>query len=177
MTQPMNPREYRAHAERIKATAPTEVVTLTSGTVFELRRPDIQGYVVTGRLPQTLLTEAIVAWKKNGIAAPQALATQLGEKEVIDSLVFMREIVHEACVSPKFVEFATADDEIGAADMLPADFTEIFEWAMGYKGVAGLENLKSFRNRSERRTVSSRARGKKQRDKSQQVAKAEALVS
>lgn len=163
LTKPMSGREYRLHAQAQKAEQPTEIVTLKSGSVFELRRPDIQGYVVTGRLPQTLLTEAMAAWKKSGIASPAQLATQLGEKEVVDSLIFMREIVHEACVNPKFVEFATVDDDIGAAEMLPADFNEIFEWAMGYKGVAGLDNLKTFRNRSERRAAGSGARKPKQR--------------
>lgn len=176
MTKPMSAREYRAHAQAQKAEQPTEIVTLKSGSVFELRRPDIQGYVVTGRLPQTLLTEAMAAWKKSGVA-PQTLASQLGEQEVVDSLIFMREIVHDACVNPKFVEVATADDEIGAADMLPADFSEIFEWAMGYKGVAGLDNLKTFRNRSERRAAGGRARKSKQRDGSPQDVEVGSLVS
>lgn len=146
MAKAMSVREYRANAEKRKALRPVEIVELSSGSIFELRRPDLQGMVITGRLPQTLLTEAMAAWKKSGIVSAEQIGAQLEEREVIDSLIFMREIVHDCCVKPKFVEFATEDDEISAADMLPEDFTEIFQWAMGYQGVAGLDGLKSFRD-------------------------------
>lgn len=168
MTKPMNAAEYRAHAAKVKAEGPTETVTLKSGTVFELRRPDLMGYVVTGRLPQSLLTEAITAWKNSGIASPSQIISQIGERETIDALILMREVVHDTCVNPKFVEVATEPDEIGAADMLPADFNEIFEWAMKHQGVAGLDGLKSFRPRRERRASNSRARKQKQRVSSEQ---------
>lgn len=172
----MTARDYRANAEKRKAQRPAEVVELKSGSVFELRRPDLQGMVVTGRLPQTLLTEAMAAWKKSGIASPEQIAKQLEEKEVIDSLVFMREVVHESCVNPKFVEFATADDEIGAADMLPEDFTEIFQWAMGYQGVAGLDGLKSFRDGRQGAVAGDSVDSAEQRSESQPVVEPETVV-
>lgn len=141
----MNAREYRAHAQAVKAQAPTEIVTLSSGSVWELRRPDLQGFVKTGRVPQSLVAQGMAAWRKNG-TIPGGAVPELDDEEVFNSLVFMREIVHDCTVNPKFVEVATADDEIGAAEMLPADFDEIFAWAMGHKGVAGHEGLESFRN-------------------------------
>src|SRR3990172_781551 len=110
--KPMSGRDYRAHAEGVKSQHPSEIVTLKSGSVFKLRRPDLQGYVVTGRLPQSLLAEGLKAWKNKGVPN----ASTLGDEEIANSLVFMREVVHECCVKPKFVEFATKDDEIGAAD-------------------------------------------------------------
>lgn len=164
--KPMSGAAYRANAEKINSQRPTEIVELNSGAVFELRRPDLNGYMVTGRLPQSLLQEGLKAWKSQ--TAAKQIAENLGDKEMVDSLIFMREIVHDCTVNPKFVEFATNDNEIGAADMLPQDFSEIFAWAMGHKGVAGLAGLRSFRKGRTRGTASASARGKKQRSKSKQ---------
>lgn len=164
--KPMSAAEYRANAEKRKAERPTETVTLKSGSVFELRRPDLSGYMKTGRLPQSLVSQGLSAW--NDKKTPEQVARELNDKDVIESLIFMREIVHDCTVTPKFVEFATNDNEIGAADMLPEDFDEIYAWAMGYKGVAGIAGLQSFRGGQERGASGDRAHGKKQRRKGQQ---------
>ena len=159
MTKPMTAAEYRRKAEEIKAARPTEIVTLSSGAVFELRRPDLASYTVTGRIPKSLLSEGLKAWK-GGQSGEQALAN-IDDQGMVDALVFMREIVHECTVKPKFVQFATNDDEIGAADMLPEDFNEIFQWAMGHKGVAGIDGLRTFPKGRKQRTAKGRARGEK----------------
>lgn len=164
MTQPMSAADYRANADKIRSQRPTEIVKLKSGSVFELRRPDLSSYMVTGRLPQSLVREGMKAWKAKLPA--EKIANELGDEEVMDSLIFMREIVHECTVTPKFVEFATNDNEISAADMLIEDFNEIFTWAMSHQGVAGIAGLQSFRGRQERGTSTTGAHGKKQRRKS-----------
>lgn len=164
---PMSGADYRANAERIKNQRPTEIVQLKSGSVFELRRPDLSGYLVTGRLPQSLMAEGMKAWNLKKSA--EQVAADLDDKSVIDSLIFMREIVHDCTVKPKFVEFATSDDEIGAAEMLPEDFSEIFSWAMGHKGVAGLAGLQTFPEGRERRTSGNSSDSKKQRRKSKRA--------
>jgi len=153
MDKPMSAAEYRANARAFKAKAPTETVTLNSGSVFELRRPDLQGALMTGRIPQSLVSEGLAAWQKTGKVSETDVAKHMGEKEVLDSLVFMREVVSECCVNPRFVEFATQDDEIGASDMLPEDFSEIFTWAMTHAGVEGIDALRSFRAGRERGIV------------------------
>jgi hypothetical protein len=153
MSKAMSAREYREHARRVKAKAPTETVTLSSGSVWELRRPDLQGFVMTGRVPQSLLAEGMAAWKKNGTVPTDMSVAKIVEADVVESLIFMREIVREATVNPRFVEIATNDDEIGADEMLPLDFQEIFAWCMGYQGVTGLDGLKSFREGRERGTA------------------------
>lgn len=162
--KPMSAAEYRANAEKVKDERPTENVRLKSGSVFELRRPDLSGYMKTGRLPQSLVSQGISAWSAR--KTPNQVAAGLNDKDVIESLIFMREIVHDCTVKPKFVEFATNDDEIGAADMLPEDFDEIYSWAMGYQGVAGIVGLQTFRRGQTRRTASDRVDSKKQRRKS-----------
>lgn len=162
--KPMSAADYRANAEKVNAERATEIVQLASGSVFELRRPDLQAYMVTGRLPQSLVSVGMKAWKKSA----EQVANDLDDEEAAETLIFMREIVHDCTVTPKFVQFATNDNEIGAADMLPEDFKEIFAWAMSYKGVPGISGLESFRPGSARRTTGNRAHGKRQRRKSQQ---------
>lgn len=166
--KPMSAADYRANAEKVNSQRPTEIVKLQSGSVFELRRPNLEAYMVTGRLPQSLVSVGLKAWKKN---AEQA-AKDLDDREAEDALVFMREIVHDCTVSPKFVQFATNDNEISASDMLIEDFNEIFAWAMGHQGVAGIAGLQSFRGGSARRTSGAGPNRPKQRRKGKQSVEA-----
>lgn len=165
--KPMSAAQYRSHAKKKEdELRPTEIVKLQSGSVFELRRPNLEAYMITGRLPQSLVREGMKAWKTG--ASADKIASDLGDKEVVDSLVFMREIVHDCTVTPKFVEFATNDKEISAADMLVEDFNEIFAWAMGHQGVAGIAGLQTFRAGYARGTAGDSSNIKKRRRKSKQ---------
>lgn len=157
--KPMNAQQYRAHAEEVKAARPTEIVTLKSGAVFELRRPNLQAWVMTGRVPQSLLEEGMKSWKAQG-KVPQ---TAPGKPEmVIDAAVFALMVVQECTVNPRLVEFPDPEkNELGPQTMLEEDFNEIFSWAMNYQGVAGLDGLKSFRAGSERRVAGAKSRRKK----------------
>lgn len=166
--KPMSAAEYRANKQKRDAEGPTEIVQLKSGSVFELRRPDLETFMVMGRMPQSLVQVGLRAWK-NG---PQRTAREMSNADAEEALIFMREIVHYATVKPKFVEYATNDDEISAADMLRADFDEIFHWAMTHQGVAGIDGLQSFRAGQERGTVGVGAHGKKQRRKGKRSAEA-----
>lgn len=170
--KPMTGADYRANAGKVNALRPTEIVKLKSGSVFELRRPNLEAYMVTGRLPQSLVSVGLKAWKHS---AEQA-ASDLNDREAEDALVFMREIVHDCTVTPKFVQFATNDNEISASDMLIEDFNEIFAWAMGHQGVAGIAGLQSFRGGSARRTSGAGSNRKKQRRKGKQPVEAVAAV-
>lgn len=163
--QPMSAAEYRANAQKKTAEQrPTEIVPLKSGSVFELRRPNLEAFLKTGRMPQSLVRTGMAAWK----TGPQEAAQNMSDDEAVDALEFMRDIVQDCTVKPKFVEVATRADEIGAADMLPEDFDEIYDWAMTHQGVAGIKGLQSFRPRQARGTAGARAHGKKQRRKSKQ---------
>jgi hypothetical protein len=164
--KPMSAADYRRHAEAKRSEGVTEIVTLSSGSVFELRRLDLQGHVLLGSVPQSLLAEGLSAWQGKGIAPPSQ--TRTDASLTAEALIFMREVVHECTVSPKFVEFATNDNEISARDMLKEDFLEIYHWAMGTQGVAGLDGLKSFREGRARSTANARAHSKKQRRKAEQ---------
>lgn len=162
--KPMTAADYRANAEKVNAERPTEIVQLTSGSVFELRRPDLASYMMTGRLPKSLVNIGLKAWKK-GV---ESITSDLSDEDAADMFIFMREIVHECTVKPKFVEFATNDDQIGASDMLKEDFTEIFRWAMTHMGVPGIRGLESFRDGSARGTSGNSADSKEQRSETEQ---------
>lgn len=126
--RPMSAAEYAAHAESVKSKWPTEIVTLKSGSVFELRRPNLKGYVITGRLPTSLLTAGIKVTKSAG-------EEKISEEDARDFPAFAASILRECCVNPKA-------DEI---DMLPEDAWEIYMWAMTHQGVAGIDGLRNFR--------------------------------
>jgi hypothetical protein len=124
--RPMTAAEYAAHANKVKEQWPTQIVTLKSGSVFELRRPNLKGYVITGRLPQSLLISGMKVKGGND---------QVSEQDAQDFPAFAASILRECCVNPK-------PDEI---EMLPEDAWEIYMWAMDHKGVAGIDGLRSFR--------------------------------
>lgn len=128
--RPMTAAEYAAHAEQARASRPTQIVTLKSGSVFELRRPNLQGYVITGRLPQSLL---IAGTKIKSMGEPKA--EEVTEEDARDFPAFAASLLRECCVNPK-------PDEI---DMLPEDAWEIYMWAMTHQGVAGIDGLHGFR--------------------------------
>jgi hypothetical protein len=154
MPKPMTAAEYAAHAEAVNSQQPTEIVTLKSGSVFELKRPDLQRLVVLGLVPQSLLNEGLKAWQESGIKKKGNKA-----KVVVDfgtaqrTLVIAREIVADACVTPPF-------NEVTAKSFLKQDFNEIYRWAMGIKEGPATEGLKSFRKGRKRRAVTNRSDSK-----------------
>jgi len=160
MNKPMNAAAYRAHAEQVKAQRPSDLVTLKSGSVFELCRPNIQTWVMTGRVPQSLLEAGIKAWKEQGKVPVSA---QKGSPSIVtDSAIFFVRLVQECTVNPKLVEFPDPDkNEIGPETMLDEDFWEIVGWAMTGQGVAGIDGLQTFRAGRKRGTSGSRSKRKK----------------
>lgn len=160
--------EYRqlakAARERRESELPTELVPMPSGAVWEMRRPDIQGYVLVGVYPQSLVNEAMAAFKKGGtIPDTAAVATEkLDVKDTVDLLVFARDLTLRSLVSPKI---GYGEDEVLPTDIDPEDFKYAMRWCMSHQGVAGVDGLRSFRERQERGTATNRPTGKKQRSK------------
>jgi hypothetical protein len=138
----MTAAEYAAHAEKVdREKRPTEVKTLKSGSVFLLRRPDIQRMVELGVVPQSLLDEGLRAWEKMGIKSKSAQDTSHISIEATKAgLELMREVVADVCVMPPF-------NEITARTFLREDFEEIYEWAMKPKEGPAVKGLRSFRER------------------------------
>lgn len=157
----------------------TVMVTMPSGFEWELKAPDLQGYIMTGRLPQSLLEQFLSSAERRGLT-PEELQKIKVEKfeekpisrdEGVASLIFMRELVREACVNPRIVVGGTGDDEIDPTEVDPGDFKFIVDWCLGHLGVAGVTSLQTFPPRSERRAARSSARRKKLRKQTIQAAK------
>lgn len=127
--KPWTAEQYRELVAQQKAKQPTEIVTLQSGSVFELRRIDIQERLLVGQMPQSLIGVGFRAWQGKNSGDLTAVASLDGQ-EATDMLIFMRAVVCDATVKPKIVEVASNAGEISAAEVLPEDFSEIFAWAM-----------------------------------------------
>ncbi len=161
-----------AYREALRAKkVETLMVPVPSGFEWELKPPDLQGYIMTGRLPQSLLTQFLSAAERRGMT-PEELKKAAVKKfeeepikaeEGVASLIFMRELVREACVNPRIVVGGTGDDEIDPTEVDPEDFKFIVDWCLSYLGVAGVASLQTFPARSERRAAGARARRKKLR--------------
>lgn len=150
-----------------------ELVDMPSGAVFRLRRADIQGMVLTGELPQSLVNEGLTAWRKKGIA-PEAKSTTETEtvdvEDTLQSLIFLRQTVVENCLEPRI-----GYNEVGVVCLLDSqgnaiaklkkkDFLYAFRWITYQEGVeAG--GLSNFRKGQEGRTATVGSNRKKLRRK------------
>lgn len=153
--KPMTAAEYAAHAEAVEAKRPTVIKTLKSGSVFELRKPDLQRMVILGLVPQTLLDEGVKAWEASGIKPKgKSAPVRISADAARNGLITMREVVRAACVQPPF-------NEVTASAFLREDFDEIYYWAMGHEGVEGAEALQNFRKGRKRATATSGANREK----------------
>lgn len=173
--KPMTASQYRKLLQEKKTTLPTEMVTWPSGMVVEMRRPDLNAYIITGRYPQSLVSEGLKVLKEKGIApadpaAVGAISSKLDSQEFAEALIFMREMVRESCVNPRLVMGANGDDEIDPSEIDIDDFNFAVSWCCGYKGVENAEGIRNFRS-GRRKATSSRSHGKKLRNKTVRVSK------
>lgn len=156
--------EYTQAVEKGRKTEVLEYVPMKSNPEFlwGLRRVDLQAWVLTGRLPQSLLEEGMKAWRELGITAgkvPDAekLMAGMSDKDVLGSMIVMREVVREAAADPRIGD---GPGEVLPINVDPRDFMFIFQWATGG---AGLDGLRTFRTRQKRGTTSNSPVRKKQR--------------
>lgn len=156
---PMTAAEYRAKAEEKRNAEKTYIVGLKSGTVFELRRPNLHVWSMTGRVPQSLLAAGVAAWRQQGKVVDDG-ARKADAQSGVDMAAFFVTLVQYCTVNPRLVEFPDPDkNEIGPNTMLDEDFFEIVGWAMNHEGVAGIAGLQSFREGRERGTPGDSADG------------------
>lgn len=165
--------EYRKRQSTAEGT--TQLVTVPSGFVWELRPPNILAYIATGRYPQSLVNRAREAWRKNGVLpktdeAGEELVKAATDDEMAQLLIFMRTLVQDACVKPRIVVGGMGDDELDPVEVDPEDFRFIFSWCMSHGGVPGIESLENFRGGQPRRTAGAKSDGKKLRTRSRKVA-------
>jgi len=99
---------YRRIKERAEAAEPTIPFELPSGAVWRLRRPQIETWLMGGRLPQHLMMLALQSAQKAGNQAAlsgmaAALASDITNEEAVKVLIFARELVQAAVASPKII--------------------------------------------------------------------------
>lgn len=174
MTQASSAAEYRRRP--ITAEGSTQLVTVPSGFVWELRPPNILAYIATGRYPQSLVAKAREAWAKNGVMSDEQkqklgeeTLKEMGDDEMSQLLIFMRTLVQDACVKPRIVVGGMGDDELDPVEVDPADFKFIFSWCMNHGGVPGIESLESFRRGQSGGTAGVKSDGKKLRARSRKA--------
>lgn len=168
VNKPMTAAEYAAHAENVDNQRPTEIKTLKSGAVFELRRPDLERLVILGLVPQSLLDEGVKAWEASGIKEKRSL--QLTAQDTQRGLVLMREVVQDVCISPPF-------NETTAKCFLKQDFNEIYHWAMSPPEGPATEGLHKFRKRRKGRTTAIKPDRTKLRPEPVSITETESFVS
>lgn len=155
--------EYAQAVEKGRKDEVLEYVPMKSNPEFlwGLRRVDLQAWVLTGRLPQSLLEEGMKAWRelkiiKGDVPDAEQLMAGMSDKDVLGSMIVMREVVREAAADPRIGD---GPGEVLPINVDPRDFMFIFQWATG----AGLDGLRTFRGRQERGTASNSPVRKKQR--------------
>lgn len=97
--------DYGAHAERATAAEPTIRFPLPSGAIFEVRRPRLETWIIGGRIPEHLLSLALGSIAKGETGAPAMLEaiSRVSDRDAVKMLIFARELVQSAVVSPKLV--------------------------------------------------------------------------
>jgi hypothetical protein len=134
---------YRKIREQRQNAEPTFEVTLPSGAVFVLRRPDPSIFAVTGALPLTL-PEKMEKARLKGKTDAEAFQT-LSVKEQTAGIEVTSKLVRLACVSPRIVDYPDPNaDEIAPDDLLLEDYNFIAMWIQTGGGES--DSLDSFRD-------------------------------
>jgi hypothetical protein len=108
-----------------------EEVTLPSGNVALLRRPDMMQLATEDDAPNVLAGVVVAAMQGKDMKKLEVKPTGLKD------LVALQNKVCIACfVSPKIVDNPQAEDEISLADLTMYDKSFVLTWAMGTDGAA-----------------------------------------
>lgn len=123
----MKASEYR----KLKAAKEsTTELKLPSGAVFTLRRPPMEVWIAAGKIPQSFLQQMIKGGRGGRVET-------LSDEDTMASILFVREALLYACVSPRLVVGATGEDELDPCELDPEDFEFLSRWVLsGSPGVA-----------------------------------------
>ena len=116
----MNAREYRKRKQTAEAIG--EIV-LPSGAVFRMRRPPLDVWMASGRIPQSFL-RAMLEAQQGGAQA----ATQFSTEETLEGLTFLTEAVIYAAVEPRLAMQSDDEEVLALSDLDPEDFRFLTSW-------------------------------------------------
>ena len=151
----MKARDYRRLRQQREVTAD---VTLPSGAVFTLRRPSLDLWIASGRMPQTFLRAMLETQQ----ATPGAQVVFSAE-ETMDGIHFVRDLVCFACVSPRVAINPASDDVLDLAELDAADYQFLASWVQAgspdvpvqtESGEVPQEGIARFRQKQPGRAVS-----------------------
>ena len=140
---------FQQRRQERHASLATRLTLPSSGVEVLVARPDLEVWIMSGRLPQALTAKVLELFGKGENPSPAAVLKSMqeaGGTAMMDSLVFVREFVRATLVSPRLVVPALdgrhADpekDEIAPEDLDKDDFIYILHWAMGGGGGAPVQ--------------------------------------
>lgn len=108
-----------------------ELLTLSSGLVVLVKRPNITRMIAKGLVPNSILQKFMVLQDKN----------TYDPKDIEAILVFQKEMAKQALVKPIIVDEPNYDnDEISVDDLEDTDLAEIWQYVNG-----GIEEVDKFR--------------------------------
>lgn len=116
----MNAKQYRRLRQQVERTAD---VTLPSGAVFTLRRPSLDLWVASGRMPQNFLKAMLEA--QNATLAAQI---NFSAEEQMDGIHFVRDLVCYACVNPRVAVNPDSEDVLDLGELSPEDYQFLANW-------------------------------------------------
>lgn len=130
----------------------TAEVALPSGAVFTMRRPPLDIWIASGRIPQSFVKQLMAAQSKG-----EDGGLDLTPEEILDALQFTRDALLYAVVEPKLKVGATEqDEELDPSELDPADFEFLTQWILQGSpgvpvatkgGVASVSSLTTFRQK------------------------------
>ena len=125
--------------QRREAREQGDVITLSSGLVVRLKRPEITKLIARGLVPATLVQRFMAIDQSGGDTS------KLKAEDIESILQFQRIVAIEAMISPKIVTNPDYDNnEIDIEDLESTDLEEI--WAYGNGGLEGVAMFLKERN-------------------------------
>lgn len=129
----MNANDYRKLASAKRVDGEVFDVTVPSGSVWKLREPPIQQFVLAGKLPATLaakMTGIAQQYEGDEAGAKKALMDQLSPEDIVSNLAFGRDLLLHCAIEPKISLNPKNDNEIAPEEILPEDFGFLISWVM-----------------------------------------------
>lgn len=119
---------WAAKASIQSAPARTVALRLPSGAVVEARRPPLDAWIASGKLPQALTQASLAAAGEEAAATNAAPAGEDNALEIVNGFIAMGKLVAETVVNPRIVLESPGPGEILAAAIPDQDFAFLMHW-------------------------------------------------